>query len=219
MKKLFFILISFFYFISSASADDCSNIPINPVIEFYSSYGNLSYDLSKNNSEITAIANQYGIMEKGIFASGLATINVEWEISADTVGRMISNYNICVIPEKIKVYVGFANPKIYISKDIQNNRCKMEVVSRHEQTHQQINKTALDYFLPLFQNAFYKIVKTVKPIHVNNISDVDKASTKLTKEYNKKFSPLIAFFEKEMLNEQKKLDNTNNYLHEQQLCN
>ena len=95
----------------------------------------------------------------------------------------------------------------------------MEVVSRHEQTHQQINKTALDYFLPLFQNAFYKIVKTVKPIHVNNISDVDKASTKLTKEYNKKFSPLIAFFEKEMLNEQKKLDNTNNYLHEQQLCN
>ena len=219
MKKLFFVLIYFIYFSHPVFADECSNIPINPVIEFYSSYGNLNYDLSKTNTEITSIANQYGIMEKGLFASGLATIDVEWEISADTVGRVISNYNICVIPEKIKVYIGFANPTIYISKDIQNNRCKMEIVSRHEQTHQQINKTALDYFLPLFQNAFYKIVKTVKPIHINNISEVDQASTDLTKEYNKKLSPLIDFFKKEMLTEQNKLDNTENYLHEQHLCN
>ncbi len=218
MKKLFFILIFCSCLVETAFAYDCSDFPVNPEIEFYSSYGSLNYDLSKTNSEITAIASQYGIMEKGLFASGLATVDVEWEISADTVGRFVSNYNICVVPERIKVYIGFSDPVIYVSKEIRKDKCKTELVIRHEQTHQQINKTALDYFLPLFQHAFYKIVKDVKPVHVANISEVDKASAELTREYNVRLSPLIDFFKKEMLKEQHKLDNADNYQYEQQLC-
>ena len=89
---------------------------------------------------------------------------------------------------------------------------------RHEQTHQQINKAALDYFLPLFNEAAKKISTSIKPINVKTLSDIDKASAKLTEEYNKKLSPLLDFFKQELLKEQLKLDSQANYQHESILC-
>lgn len=199
-------------------AGDCTAVKSTPTIKFTTSYGKLKYNTNKNNQQITAIANQYGIVEHGVFASGLATVNVNWEISINTLGKIISDYNICVVPTSINVHIGFADPTIYLSNQMSPDTCEYKVVLRHEQTHQQINKTALDYFLPLFKQAIYKIVANTPPSSVANISEIDKATTEMTQVYNKKISPLIEVFKNELLAEQGKLDNTSNYRFESRLC-
>lgn len=221
MKKLFFILTSVFFLLTAARisfAGDCANVKSTPSIKFTTSYGKLKYNTSKSNHQITAIANQYGIVEQGVFASGLATVNVNWEISINTLGKIISDYNICVVPTSINIHIGFADPTIYLSSKMASDTCEYKVVLRHEQTHQQINKTALDYFLPLFQQAIYKIVAQIPPAHVTNISEIDQATADMTQVYNKKISPLIEVFKNELLAEQGKLDNASNYRFESRLC-
>lgn len=216
MKKLFFILTLFIF--PTLGYGACPENISAPKIELYTSYGKLEYDFSQNNEEITKIAQKQGIIEKGLFASGLSTINVNMDITLKTVGDIIGKYDFCVYPTTIKLSIYFSDPTIYISKQLIPNSCEYNVVLRHEQTHQQINKAALDYFLPLFNEAAKKISTSVKPINVKNLSDIDKASAELTEEYNKKLSPLLEFFKQELLKEQLKLDNQANYQHENTLC-
>lgn len=219
MKKLFFILtILIFYGSRTAAAFDCAQIKSSPEIVFTTSYGRLAYDYTKNNDQITAIASRYGIAEKGLFTSGLATVNVIWEITVNSMGKVYGDYDVCVVPIEINVFIGFDQPIIFISRDLAKNSCEYNVVLRHEQTHQQINKSALDYFLPLFQDALEKIADTVKPEKVAHITQIDDATNRLTKQYNRKLAPLIKVFKDELLLEQSKLDNRTNYQHEKELC-
>lgn len=220
MKKLFFILTGLFFSLRTvpAAAFDCAKLESSPAIIFTTSYGKLKYDFTKNNQEITSIASQYGIAEKGLFASGLATVNVVWEITVNTMGKVYGDYDVCVVPTEINVFIGFDRPTIYISRDIAKDSCEYQVVMRHEQTHQQINKSALDYFLPLFQNAAEQIAAAVKPVRVAHLTQIDDAANHLTQAYNQKLEPLIKVFKEELLLEQGKLDNRTNYRHEKQLC-
>ena len=220
MKKLLIILTSGLFWLTApaAKAMDCSQIKSIPSVEFSTSYGKLRYDKSKNNLEITNIAKQYGIKEKGLFAAGLATINVNFEVSVNTLGKIYGPKNICVVPTNINIYIGFSDPVIYLSKNLRPGSCKYNVVLRHEQTHQQINKNALEYFLPLFQEAIYKIIPTVSPINVEDSNAIDQATTQLTQIYNQKITPLIEVFKAELLSEQGKLDNLDNYQHEEEIC-
>lgn len=221
MKKLFIILTLWglsLFFMHKPFASPCADIILNPAINYSTSYGRLNYDFSKNNRQITQIAQTYGIIERGLFAAGLATVNVNWEISINTLGQIIDDYNICVIPTAVNVFIGYNQPQIYISKDLEKDSCEYNVVLRHEQTHQQINKSALDYFLPRIKKQINQIISQTGPVPVNSITDIDKATIELTQTYNQKIAPLINEFKNELLHEQSKLDNFNNYEHESELC-
>ena len=218
MKKLFFILIFSIFFASSSLSSECDSIAFYPKIEMFSSYGKLQYDTSKNISQITDIANKYGLIEKNLFASGLATVDISTDISTETIGQPQKNGMICVYPTKVRLFLGFSNPLIYISNTLKPKSCEYNVVLRHEQTHQFINKEMLDYFLPLFRTAITQIVINTPPIQISSINQVDEASRFLTEEYNKQLLPLVDFFKQEMIYEQRHLDNTQNYIHEKSLC-
>lgn len=193
------------------------NLP-RPEIELYTSYGQITYIQNLDNQQITELAAQTGHIEKGLFASGLSSIKVNMDITLKTIGDIISKYDICVYPTTIRLSIYFSNPTIYISNQLTAGSCEYNVVLRHEQTHQQINKSALDYFLPLFKNAAAQIAPTIKPISVANISEIDNASNLLTEEYNQKLTPLLNFFKQQLQKEQLKLDNQSNYQYENTLC-
>lgn len=218
MKKLFYILtFAFFYYPAIAKAVCPDNFPA-PEIELYSSYGNLTYIFDKDNQQITELANKFGIMEQGLFAAGLSTINVNMDITLKTIGDIIGEYDFCVYPKTVQLSVYFSSPAIYISNQLEPDTCEYNVVLRHEQTHQQINKNALDYFLPLFRKAAAEISASLPPINVKTLSDIDKASEQLTQDYQNKLNPLLDLFKQQLLTEQLKLDNQTNYLHENKLC-
>lgn len=218
MKKLFFILtFATLWFPASLRAACPDKVPA-PEIELYSSYGKLTYDFNKNNRQITELAGKHGILEKGIFAFGLSTVGINLDITLKTIGDVVGDYDFCVYPKTVQLSISYSDPVIYVSKQLIPDSCEYNLVLRHEQTHQQINKTALDYFLPLFYEAAAKISAEIKPVNVANISDIDKASAQLTEEYNRKLSPLLDFFKQQLLQEQLKLDSQNNYQHENTLC-
>ena len=221
MKKLFIILTAslFLNFFSIKSwAYDCSEYAGVPEITFSTSYGRLRYDFSKTNKNITAIARRHNIIETGLFAQGLALVNVKFNLELMTITADRGDYDICVVPRRLNVFIGFNDPVIYISKELTPDSCEYNVVLRHEQTHQQINKASLDYFIPLFQDAVEKIAASIPPQHVTTLSDVSTATDELTAQYERKIKPLIAVFRDELLTEQGKLDNTANYEHENRLC-
>ena len=200
---------------------DLSACPKNnntPKINLYTSYGKLTYDNSKNNDQITEIASKYGILEKGIFASGLSTIDINLDIILKTSGEELPDKSICVYPENIDFTISFSSPVIYISNQLKPYSCEYNLVLRHEQTHQQINSSALDFFLPLFKIAANKIAQNLKLIKIQNNSEINKASNQLTLEFNEKLSPLLNFFKKQILQEQLKLDNNENYKNESLIC-
>lgn len=220
MKKLFFILtiLTFGLFIKTALAFDCQKLKKTPKIEFLTSYGKLTYDSSKTQKEITSIAQKNKILEKGLFAAGLSTIQVSWEINVNTIAEVINENEICVIPEAIEIFIGYQDPKIYLANNLTPNTCHYNIVLRHEQTHQQINKSTLEHFLPYFHKAANKIASELSIEKVSNVSQISKATQKISYQYSREMSPLIKFFKKQLLTEQYKLDNEENYNYEADLC-
>ena len=54
---------------------------------------------------------------------------------------------------------------------------------------------------------------------MTNMENLDKTTNDYIEIYNQKLTHLIKFIEKEILEQQKKLDNSDNYKYENSLCN
>lgn len=220
MKKLFFILTLLLFFTSSALCnDDCSNLQTYPNIKVISSYGKLIYDHNKSKEELTYLAEQQNYLEKGLFANGLSTANLNFDITLKTKTISLSDGVYCAVPDEIILFLGFDEPIIYISKELKENSCEYNIVLRHEKTHQQINKKTLEYYLPLFKSASTSIIKNIKPSFIKNTEDLNNITNYYIQRYNQKLNPLVDFIKNEILKQQQKLDNIDNYKYENSLCN
>ena len=122
MKKLFFVLTVCIWNIAAslpARAADCRQYKVMPEIKFSTSYGKLVYDVTNDRQRLTALGEKLGIVEHGLFASGLATISVNYQVSVNAASRREPDGTICVIPTEVEVFIGYQNPIIYISNDLQ----------------------------------------------------------------------------------------------------
>lgn len=217
-KKIFFVLTFVFFINNQAVADDCSGVVVNPTILLTSSFGTLSYNHEKNTAEITDLAHSLNISETGLFAAGLSTVNIDFDIELNTMAQPVGDQAFCIIPTQIKLFLGLGSPTIYIAKELAPNSCQYNLVLHHEQVHQQINQTTLEYYLPLFKQSASKIAQSLTPLYITNTNEIKPSIKSLTETYNKKLTPLVDYIKKEMLTQQLKLDNTQNYLFESSLC-
>ena len=220
MKKIVFLLILFFLFFGTDgwAASSCRDINVQPKINFETSYGQLRYDFSKNTREITKISERLGKPEATPFTTGLATVTVENEYIIGTAALPRGRGKYCVVPKEVYVYVGFSRPTIFISNELMKNTCHYNLVVLHEQTHQRINKTALDYFIPYFQMGAEKIARELTPIEIDSTAKIDAATDKITQVFSDRFDKLLNLFKKELAVEQGKLDNQINYSFEDDIC-
>ena len=205
---------------AQAAESPCRNVVASPQIEFYSSYGKLNYDYTQGQHKITALAKKHDLLESGMFASGLAIAEIKWEVTLNSKGVLLSAKEACLVPAEVKLFIGYTDPTIYVANHLRKNSCEYDVVLRHEQTHQQINKTALEFFRPYFYKEIEKISKQVAPKYTNDLSqkNVNAATTLLTQEYITALTPMIETFKQELQIEHKKLDNPDNYRLEGILC-
>ncbi len=226
MKKLFFILISAI-FLSSSTAfgyeeEDyrqvCENQKNNLQINFYTSYGKLIYDRSLNKEDLSKIAQQAGIFEKGVFAAGLALVNINSEYELNTITKTMKNNAHCLLPYQLNLYIGYSRPIIYLAKDLVEGSCTYNLVLRHEQVHQQINKQALEYFIPKIYHIIKQQSSIIKPIYIPSQASEEKANQSLTQAYHNLITPLVDEFRDQILAEQSKLDNQQHYQLEGDIC-
>ena len=106
----------------------------------------------------------------------------------------------------------------YLSKDMDKNSCRYQVALRHEQTHQQINAEALDYYLPLIQKQFVAAVKDFPFISASYDVNLKLAQEQFKDKYLQGVNSLLEEMKNEINNEQSKLDNQSQYDYEQALC-
>ena len=191
-KKLFFILTTILFVAKSVLAADCSNIKTNIQINLTSSYGKLLLNQDKPLSEITTLAKSLNLVENGLFASGLSTVNVNFDITLNAVGTPLEEGVFCVAPTKITLFFGLDSPTIYLANELIKDSCEYNLVLRHEQTHQQINVKALEYFIPLFEQAIKKISQEIpaEPVTAMSRSALSRGSEQIAEAYSKRIEPL-----------------------------
>ena len=122
------------------------------------------------------------------------------------------------MPTSLNVFIGYQDPTIFISNQLQPGSCEYNVVVRHEQTHHQINTAALEYFIPSLRRSVQKIARDIKPYRIDSPSKIDEATNTLTEMYIAEIEALIRHFKSELMQEQSKLDNQTNYQMESDLC-
>ena len=144
-------------------------------------------------------------------------VDVDWSVSLNTVSRSI-NGRICVIPASVDVFIGYRNPVIYISNDIDEGTCTYEVVLRHERQHQQINVSVLDYYLPTLKKGLKEQLAVLQTRGANADEDTDVITDDMNADYANAIRPLINRFQITLQNEQQRLDNRQNYQYESGLC-
>lgn len=235
MKKLFFALIFCFlccavsnssaqnlsrnkFSAPSSGAHECADIKFTPDVHFSTSWGKLEYDYKKTQKDITQLGSNTMHRESGIFLSGLSTVSIDDEAEVGVITKVTEDNVICVIPQTVNVYVGLSRPKIYISKELKPGSCSYNLVMRHEQTHQRINKAVMEYYIPIFQAAAQKIAASLKPVKIESYAGIDAASKNFSRRFYAEFSKVIKVFKKELKAEQLKLDNKKNYKREGDIC-
>lgn len=223
MKKLVIIL-TILISLGVAGADvsartTCNGLKVKPEIKITTSYGQLSYDFSRTTEQISRIAANTGHRESSFFATGLATIVIKGEYEVGTKAHPLDNQaGYCVAPKVINIFVGFTTPRIYISNELEKDSCNYNLVLLHERTHQRINKSTLDYFLPFFKKAAAEIADNIKPRKIKDGSQMTSATNDITREFSEKFEKVVDVFKKELAIEQGKLDNNINYSMEDKIC-
>ena len=229
MKKIFFILIIFnFITFSSTFAQNiptheelrhaCETLSVKPILNFYTSYGKLKYNQSYSRDNLTQLGKNMGMFESGDLASGLALVDIASEYELNITAKKMINNAVCVMPKELTVYIGFQNPVIYLATDLENNSCLYNLVLRHEQIHQQINVNALEYFIPLIYKQIKEIIKNMKPLYILSENKIKEATSELTTYYANQINLLVEEFKREILVEQRKLDNRKQYELESNIC-
>ena len=82
---------------TSAARRECESMTVEPQINFTTSYGKLVYDFSLSKNELSRIARQAGIFEKGVFAAGLALVNINSEYELSTETRATQSNERCIV--------------------------------------------------------------------------------------------------------------------------
>lgn len=195
----------------------CDAINPMPKITFVTSYGKLVHDLSQPLKTINA--NSSARAEPGWLTVGYATRSLQssiWVKSAKV--KKIDDKTTCVMANDIEIFLGYQQPMIYVAKEAQEDMCKFSVVIRHEQVHQRINKLALDYFLPLADEAIRKAIADVRAVKVSSPQEGQKALEVLSKYYHARLMPILDEMIKAVDAEQAKLDSLTSYKMQWDMC-
>ena len=221
---MFFTSLTFFSL--SAKADneleqECLKYVHKPTVSISTSYGDLQYDHSKSRRQLTRLhLNMYKSRKLGgNLLNGLSTfehaININAKIRKETIPTGIT----CVYPKEVNLHFGAGeNPIIYIARDYEKGTCMYNVVLRHEQTHQQINQSVLEYYLPEVQDKFIDVVKNNVIASRSYNINITTAQEELQKKYLEVLNPILEDVKTKTEAEQAKLDSDENYDYEASIC-
>lgn len=200
------------------TADPCAEFRYSTRLNLTTSYGKLRYNTDYDRQGLTRIGQKYGLVEPGMYASGLSLFGIDWGISLTTVARVAADDTICVLPTAVDVFIGFQEPTIYLDNSLKKDGCRYNLVVRHEHQHQQIAVAALEYFVPKMRAEIQNSLSLVRAQAVGSLSETDAATESMKETYAELVRPLVDNFKATLLYEQKKLDNRENYRFESGIC-
>ncbi|MBO7556572.1 MAG: hypothetical protein J6T72_04180 [Alphaproteobacteria bacterium] len=203
---------------NSPERNPCAQYDRIPKLRLRSSFGKLKYDFQHSSSQLKQMSSKKSrVLESGTFMSGLSFVDIDWSVTMSVITKTTPDCK-CVVPAAVDVFIGYRNPIIYISKDVQDDKCIYNVVMRHEQQHQQINVAVLEYYLPFLKKGFEEKLSILKARPLKAGTKVDNIMDDLNFEYAEAIRPIINRFEITLQLEQQNLDTRENYESESNIC-
>ncbi len=194
----------------------CNAINPMPQITFKSSYGKLVHDLSQPLSVVSQVETKN--QEPGWLTVGYAQPGLCSSIKLRSRVRSIDDDVICVLADEVEIFLGYQKPMIYVAKEYKDDLCKFSVALRHEQVHQRINKLALDYFLPLADEAVRKAIADIRGVKVSSREQIPQGAELLQTYYQLRLLPILDEMNKAIETEQAKLDSLTSYKMQWDIC-
>ena len=227
MKKLFYILIflSFACFSNFAVAANmnvrCKPFVSNPKVTIKAVFEPLRYDFSRAARTLENMhRKEYGGQtHEGYRINGLTPYNLKTTLEFNVLKKVFKDGVTCYYPGQVSLVLTFKDPVIYIARGVRKGSCEYELTMRHEQTHEQINLEAVEYYLPKIKDRF---IATVKKYAVAGRAKDDLSlefvQESLQKKYLDALTPLLNELEAEITREQNKFDSKEHYNFESSLC-
>lgn len=190
------------------------NIYFRPQIILETGYEDLKYDHTKSTDQLMQISGR----EREVW--GLTTL--QHKSSSKISFEYIKHRNgHCLSPKKVTIYIGIADPTIYIFKDLNVGSCHYNLVRRHEEAHMQINIRIFEHFLKIVPQALRKVSQDIKPIYIKDWSskaEVDAAASQISEEYSYILKDFLRQLKDERSIEHFKLDSEDGQHVESQIC-
>ena len=188
----------------------CLQYVSKPEVEINFSANKIKYSHKHSIKELTR-------RNKGFAAEGLAIHRVGRSIDFDVEVRNPKGFLFCAYPTNIKLNLTLGQ-EILIAKEVKKGTCRYANVVRHEQTHAQIARTAVEHYLPIIGKRFIEFVR--KNAIAGRTSPIYpwRARAELHEKYYDIIDLLIKELYKKIDKENAKLDNDENYRYEYKLC-
>ena len=227
MKKfiftIFFVLLSFKSSIV-LSAEDlkdiCREKMTNPNVTIVVQFGDIKYDHTKSKKAISRIhLNNGGELKSSKLLNGLSVFERKIGVSVKVTHKKLPSGINCYYPTEVIFLIGTGeDPVIYIAREIEKDSCVYDVTLRHEQTHQQINQSVIEHYLPVIKEHLLNVVKKYPVAATKKNISVEQVSAELTKKYTLDSSSIIEEIKQETLKEQSRLDTMDHYIYDESLC-
>lgn len=202
---------------------ECLALIDKPEIKVTSSYGKLKYDFSKSDDFLFEKTmdkyQEYGIEISSFKTVGLTTVTVSFDFDMEVGVVSLSDGYKCAYPSKIKTYLGYQVPTIYISNSLEKNSCFYNVSLQHEKTHMEVYICALDDFLPVYKRKIIGLIDEVGVLVMSKKSNTEKGVKMLNKEYVEKAKNIVNIWKGDVEREQSKFDTLEHYTLESRICN
>lgn len=199
----------------------CKPFVSNPKVLIKAVFEPLRYDYSRAPRTLENMHRQEygGQTHEGYRINGLTPYNLNTTLEFRILKKVFKDGVTCFYPDEITLVFTLQDPVIYIARSIRKGTCEYDVTLRHEQTHEQVNVEALEYYLPKIRDAFIAAVKKYavagRPKDDMTLEAVQKS---LEKKYLDAINPLLSELENEITKEQAKLDRLEHYNYESSLC-
>ena len=179
-----------------------------PEILINYNYGELSYNHDLSAEEIKQLFRKKNKFQEDTIYYGLTLLNFyqSFDIEYHKEERENGDF-MCVFPRKIKIFVGFADPTIYLNKTLEDDSCLQQKTLRHELNHLDNAHTFLKALVLALKANISQIIMDTGPVFDENSNVYFSQIKSFTDVYNEKWKKNDAL-----------LDNYENYHKEAKIC-
>ena len=179
-----------------------------PEISINYNYGELSYNHDLSAEEIKQLFSKKNKVQENTIYYGLTLLNFYQSFDIEYHKEKKENDGfMCVFPRTIKIFVGFADPTIYLDKTLENDSCLQQKTLRHELNHLDNAHTFLKALVLALKANISKIIMDTGPVFEENSNVYFSQIKSFTDVYNEKWKKNDAL-----------LDNYENYHKEAKIC-
>ncbi len=201
----------------AVAAGACPPSDAQPRVSMITLPGDLYYDTSRTSQELERLQGKRASADRrrGWHPIGLTLTELQFrmQISVNALPRNDNTH--CAVVSAVDASLGYDRITIYVDRRYPPGSCQYQSVLDHENLHLAVFRDTLAAFAPTVERRLNEAAQKLKPVVART---AEQAAAKLQKALQREVEPIFNDMNRRMDAENGRLDNKENYLHEQSRC-